>query len=285
MPFAGCDGRGLCGGVSPLPVNACAICPGVSFRPDKSGFHSTPGYSRVVPAGTQKIRTFDFLPSWMTLQNQFDFVTVDRSSIDMSMNAISQFFVALVSAGFLIGASPLQAAESPVLPAPGSPATPEAMEVVKIAINAPATNYAIKIVEIRKVGGELWVLSKVEKKGDFGGGAITKVSDQVEIPKQGLPLKHFVAGKSWGWEDPKTVNYLPGEAMTDEKWAEGTPVWKSEKAEPKGAGVPTFEEWVKGGRKIPEGLAFAGGSPWFDERTGKNRTPEAVYQMLYGGGE
>ena len=30
-------------------------------------FHSTPGYSRAVPAGTQKIRTFDFLPSWMAL--------------------------------------------------------------------------------------------------------------------------------------------------------------------------------------------------------------------------
>jgi len=30
-------------------------------------FHSTPGYSRAVPAGTQKIRTFDFLPSWIAV--------------------------------------------------------------------------------------------------------------------------------------------------------------------------------------------------------------------------
>ena len=31
-------------------------------------FHSTPGYSRAVPAGTQKIRTFDFLPSWIAVR-------------------------------------------------------------------------------------------------------------------------------------------------------------------------------------------------------------------------
>ncbi len=46
--------------------------------------------------------------------------------------------------------------------------------------------------------------------------------------------------------------------------------------------VPTFEEWMKDGKKIPAGRVFIGGSPWFNERTGENRTPEAVYKMLYG---
>ena len=50
----------------------------------------------------------------------------------------------------------------------------------------------------------------------------------------------------------------------------------------KNAGVPTFEEWVKGGKKIPAGKVFIGGSPWFNERTGKRRTPEEVYKMLFG---
>ncbi|SVC17725.1 uncharacterized protein METZ01_LOCUS270579, partial [marine metagenome] len=50
----------------------------------------------------------------------------------------------------------------------------------------------------------------------------------------------------------------------------------------KQTGVPTFEEWVKGGKKIPAGRIFTGGSPWFNESTGKRRTPEEVYKMLYG---
>jgi hypothetical protein len=51
----------------------------------------------------------------------------------------------------------------------------------------------------------------------------------------------------------------------------------------KQTGVPTFEKWVKGGKKIPAGRIFTGGSPWFNESTGKRRTPEEVYKMLYGG--
>ena len=45
--------------------------------------------------------------------------------------------------------------------------------------------------------------------------------------------------------------------------------------------IPNFKDWVKQGKKIPEGLIFAGGSPWFNESTGKNRTPEEVYKMIF----
>jgi len=51
----------------------------------------------------------------------------------------------------------------------------------------------------------------------------------------------------------------------------------------KQTGMPTFEEWVKGGMKIPSGRVFIGGSPWFDERKGERRSPREVYKMLYGG--
>ena len=51
------------------------------------------------------------------------------------------------------------------------------------------------------------------------------------------------------------------------------------------AGPPSFEEWVKGGKKIPAGRVFIGGSPWFNESTGKRRSDEEVYKMLYGRGQ
>ena len=51
----------------------------------------------------------------------------------------------------------------------------------------------------------------------------------------------------------------------------------------KQTGVPTFEEWVKGGMKIPSGRVFIGGSPWFDESKGERRSPREVYKMLHGG--
>ena len=44
---------------------------------------------------------------------------------------------------------------------------------------------------------------------------------------------------------------------------------------------PSFDDWVKGGSKIPVGMVFPGGSPWFDESKGKRRSPEEVYKIVF----
>tara|TARA_B110000908_G_scaffold95791_1_gene113345 strand:+ start:356 stop:1414 length:1059 start_codon:yes stop_codon:yes gene_type:complete len=46
--------------------------------------------------------------------------------------------------------------------------------------------------------------------------------------------------------------------------------------------VPTFDAWVKAGKKLPEGMMFTGGTPWFNESTGKNRSAEEVYKIVFG---
>ena len=45
---------------------------------------------------------------------------------------------------------------------------------------------------------------------------------------------------------------------------------------------PTFEQWVASGKKLPEGMMFIGGSPWFNQTTGKKREPIEVYELIYG---
>jgi len=48
------------------------------------------------------------------------------------------------------------------------------------------------------------------------------------------------------------------------------------------AGIPSYEKWLKDGKKIPSGMVFTGGSPWFNESTGQRRQPQEVYKMIYG---
>ena len=50
---------------------------------------------------------------------------------------------------------------------------------------------------------------------------------------------------------------------------------------PVNAATPTFEEWLKGGKKIPVDRVFTGGSPWFNESNGQTRSPKEVYNILY----
>ena len=45
---------------------------------------------------------------------------------------------------------------------------------------------------------------------------------------------------------------------------------------------PSFEQWMAEGKKLPEGMMFIGGSPWFNESTGQKRTAQEVYKMVYG---
>ena len=43
----------------------------------------------------------------------------------------------------------------------------------------------------------------------------------------------------------------------------------------------SFDQWVKDGKKIPQDMAFIGGSHRFDESTGKNRSDEEVYKIIF----
>mgnify|MGYP006189036665 FL=1 len=51
----------------------------------------------------------------------------------------------------------------------------------KASATAPATNYRISISGVYQVKKEIWVISRVEQVGDFGGQALTLVSDTVKV--------------------------------------------------------------------------------------------------------
>ena len=71
---------------------------------------------------------------------------------------------------------------------------------VTVSCDAPATNYSIEIESVWHVGKELWVVSKISKHGDFGGAAITPLSDSVEVDADDdLEIKHYISGKTWNW--------------------------------------------------------------------------------------
>ena len=72
----------------------------------------------------------------------------------------------------------------------------------------------------------------------------------------------------------------PGNAPV-EPHTKGDDSNQSQKASEK-ENIPTFEEWVAKGKKLPEGMMFLGGSPWFNESTGQKRTAQEVYKMVFG---
>ena len=45
--------------------------------------------------------------------------------------------------------------------------------------------------------------------------------------------------------------------------------------------IPTFEQWVANGKKLPDGIILTGGNPWFNESNEQKRTVRDVYDLLY----
>ncbi len=88
----------------------------------------------------------------------------------------------------------------------------------------------------------------------------------------------YETANSWFFHADLGWFYRAGEG-TDSIWLylPGKEGFKGE-----GESVPTYEEWLAGGKVIPGDMVFTGGTPWFDESTGQIRQPFEVYGMIYG---
>jgi hypothetical protein len=96
---------------------------------------------------------------------------------------------------------------------------------VSISIQAPASNYAIRITGVYHVGNEIWAVSQVRQVGDFGASVITTLTDSARIADENVPkgpndvnlaVKHKVLGKTWNWgKNTADVEYVTkkGEAQ------------------------------------------------------------------------
>jgi hypothetical protein len=81
-------------------------------------------------------------------------------------------------------------------------AAAESEKQFKVSATAPATNYSISISGVYQVKEEIWVISRVAQVGDFGGQALTTVSDTVKVNTSDLPGEKF-----------KTIHKISGRAI------------------------------------------------------------------------
>lgn len=110
---------------------------------------------------------------------------------------------------------------------------------VTVRFPSPTPGYGVKIVEVRKVGDELWAKFQVTKPKGIGPAVIGKAAGTAKFDGPALPVKVFVAGKTWDWDEkdekPTFVNLdkLPAEEQekTEKSWANGKVVFapKAEK--------------------------------------------------------
>ena len=81
---------------------------------------------------------------------------------------------------------------------------------VEVAVTVPDSAWKLEILEVHASDREIIVVSEVSRAKDaIGLQAITTLKKKLEIHVPDLPVKHYVMGKAWGWENQdKGVEYL-----------------------------------------------------------------------------
>ena len=90
---------------------------------------------------------------------------------------------------------------------------------VEVTVTVPDSAWKLEILEVHGTDDELIVISKVSRAGGaFGLQVITTLNQKLELIVPNLPVKHYVLGKTWGWENQdKGVEFIKDRKQLEEK--------------------------------------------------------------------
>jgi hypothetical protein len=96
------------------------------------------------------------------------------------------------------------------------------MTTIAVSLEAPDSGWKLTIEEIRQVDEELWVLATLKKDPNlFAMAMITTVSDAVTIQAPALPIKYFIQGKTWNWENKEPYRFINSKSEIEAKFNRG----------------------------------------------------------------
>jgi len=102
--------------------------------------------------------------------------------------------------------------------------------VIEVRLSVPDSAWEITIDSICQVKEEIWVVSTVSRApGLMGAQVISKKKTSVTINAGDLPVKCFVIGKTWGWENKEGYTFIKDLKQIEQELRAGTLLYKKAK--------------------------------------------------------
>lgn len=79
---------------------------------------------------------------------------------------------------------------------------------ISVSLTVPDTGWRIVIQEIYQTDGELAVISRLSRRDGMAAQMITTASDTVRVIAPELPVKHYILGKTWAWQNAEPAIFL-----------------------------------------------------------------------------
>lgn len=83
-------------------------------------------------------------------------------------------------------------------------------------VTVPDSAWTVAVVEVREVKGEVWVLSQLSRDPEVMGAQVITELKIVAPVVTGMPVKHFILGKTWGWANEEPHRFITAEAERKE---------------------------------------------------------------------
>ena len=89
---------------------------------------------------------------------------------------------------------------------------------LQVTVTVPDSAWKLAIEGVYQTDKEVIVISKVSRAGDaIGLQVITTLSQKVLVAVPDLPVKRYVLGKTWGWENQdKGIEFIKDRKKLDE---------------------------------------------------------------------
>jgi len=93
----------------------------------------------------------------------------------------------------------------------------DAARDIEVRVSVPTSGWSVQIMEMREVDGELWTVSRLisPPPGAFTLQVISEVAQTISGSWPDLPVRHFVMGRTWKWEDAEQSDYTFIDAWED----------------------------------------------------------------------
>lgn len=101
---------------------------------------------------------------------------------------------------------------------------------IAVKLTVPDATWTIAIDEVHKVGNELWVISTVSQNPDvMGAQVISTVQASLKLAVPDLPMKNFIIGKAWAWENTEPYTFLKDLKQIEKELKSGKLLYKAAK--------------------------------------------------------
>jgi len=101
---------------------------------------------------------------------------------------------------------------------------------ITVKLTVPDPTWTVAIDEVHRVGSELWVISTVSQNPDMmGAQVISTVQASLKLAAPDLPLKYFIIGKTWGWENQEPYTFIKNLRQIEKELKSGKLLYKAAK--------------------------------------------------------